>query len=140
MTDAEKIEAVKSRMEDFRQKMTRVALLRKRLAELEDDIRHPSIPTGRSGIRGGISAGAARLVLIKAEVEEQLEIATEQYGRDLTDLYQSLGQLPLQDRIILEQRYIFDASVQEIRAELKISKATYYGRHDSACIAFYDIL
>lgn len=140
MTNEEKINAVKEEISEFQKQVIRVSLLQTRLAELEDDINHPSISSGGSNVHGGdVSPGAARLVLIKSEVEEQLKIALNEYNDCLARVFSRMRKLPIAERIILEQRYVFGTPAKEIMTEMNISKPTYYDTLNRAYVNYYDI-
>ena len=138
MTESEKIETVKTEMSEYQRKQNRIALLRQRLADIEDDINNPSIVAGGRAHGSGVSAGAARLVLIKSEVEEQLQIAENEYNTERSDILRRIDQLPETDKTIIEQRYIYSTPARALTYRLHISKSTYYDWHDKACLRYYD--
>ena len=111
-------------------------ILRQRLADLHDELAHPSLPSpmGSGGLRGGeVNSGAAALSFKIDEIESRIRRQADAEATAILDVMTMLDLLPRDstERHILELRHIDCKSWDQIMMEIHLTNNPchlYYNR------------
>lgn len=106
-------------------------VLQKRLLEVREELKHPSIgsaPLGSIGGKSGVSAGAASLVYREAEIEARIQRQVDMEAAAITNIMDILNFLPADstEKLILELRHIDCRSWSEISRTVHLSRSPCY--------------